>query len=405
MPQRSSDPPSDPARRSSQRIPTPAERAQELHPARRRTRADIRRWRRLLADERAEAAVYRDLAGRRTGEERDILLALARAEKRHESHWLALLGPDVGAPVRGDLRTRALGFLARRFGGVFVLALAQRAEARSSYAHDADATVAMAADEQIHEEVVRALATRGRNRLSGTFRAAVFGANDGLVSNLALVLGIGASGVATSTVLLSGLAGLLAGALSMGAGEFVSVRSQRELLEASSPSPATGAALPHLDVDTNELALVYRARGMSVEDATAHADAVLAGLAVTPVEHQGPLLWVQEAPVQDRPADGATEADELETHGTAWGAAISSFCFFASGAVVPVLPYLFGLDGLVAVVVATALVGLALLVTGAVVGLLSGTSPLTRALRQIAIGLGAAGVTYVLGLVFGATVG
>ncbi|MFD6138869.1 VIT1/CCC1 family protein [Promicromonospora sp. NPDC060271] len=393
--------PSDPTSRPSAGTPTPAERAQELHPSRRRTPADIRRWRRLLADERAEAAVYRDLAGRRTGEEREILLALARAEKRHESHWLDLLGPDVGAPVRGDLRTRALGFLARRFGGVFVLALAQRAEARSSYAHDADATVTMAADEQIHEEVVRALATRGRNRLSGTFRAAVFGANDGLVSNLALVLGIGASGVATSTVLLSGLAGLLAGALSMGAGEFVSVRSQRELLEASSPSAEADAALPHLDVDANELALVYRARGMSIEDATAHADAVLARLAVTPVEQRGPLLRVHEEPAAGSTAD----ADDLETHGTAWGAALSSFCFFASGAVVPVLPYLLGLDGLAAVVVATALVGLALLVTGAVVGLLSGTSPLTRALRQIAIGLGAAGVTYVLGLVFGATVG
>lgn len=400
--------PSDPARRPSADTPTPAERAQELHPSRRRTRADIRRWRRLLADERAEAAVYRDLAGRRTGEEREILLALARAEKRHESHWLDLLGPDVGAPVRGDLRTRALGFLARRFGGVFVLALAQRAEARSSYAHDADATVTMAADEQIHEEVVRALATRGRNRLSGTFRAAVFGANDGLVSNLALVLGIGASGVATSTVLLSGLAGLLAGALSMGAGEFVSVRSQRELLEASSPSAEADAALPHLDVDANELALVYRARGMSIEDATAHADAVLARLAVTPTESQGTLLREHEAPAEERAADSADSAadvDDLETHGTAWCAALSSFCFFASGAVVPVLPYLLGLDGLAAVVVATALVGLALLVTGAVVGLLSGTSPLTRALRQIAIGLGAAGVTYVLGLVFGATVG
>nr|WP_253836326.1 VIT1/CCC1 family protein [Promicromonospora thailandica] len=352
----------------------------------------------MLADERAEAAVYRDLAGRRTGEEREILLALARAEKRHETHWLDLLGPDVGAPVRGDLRTRALGFLARRFGGVFVLALAQRAEARSSYAHDADATVTMAADEQIHEEVVRALATRGRNRLSGTFRAAVFGANDGLVSNLALVLGIGASGVATNTVLLSGLAGLLAGALSMGAGEFVSVRSQRELLEASSPSPDAAAALPHLDVDANELALVYRARGMTVEDATAHADAVLARLTAAPAEH--PLA--HPGGVAEPSAD---EGDDLETHGTAWGAALSSFCFFASGAVVPVLPYLFGLDGLAAVVVAAGLVGLALLVTGAVVGLLSGTSPLTRALRQLAIGLGAAGVTYVLGLIFGATVG
>ncbi len=97
--------------------------------------------------------------------------------------------------------------------------------------------------------------------------------------------------------------------------------------------------------------------------------------------------------------------DDLETHGTAWGAAVSSFLFFASGAVVPVLPYLLGLDGLAAVAVATALVGIALLVTGAVVGLLSGTSPLTRALRQIAIGLGAAAATYLLGLVFGATVG
>jgi vacuolar iron transporter family protein len=395
---------SDPAPRSSGSTPTPAERAQELHPSRRRTHSDIRRWRRLLADERAEAAVYRDLAGRRTGEEREILLALARAEKRHESHWLDLLGPDVGAPVRGDLRTRALGFLARRFGGVFVLALAQRAEARSSYAHDADATVTMAADEQIHEEVVRALATRGRNRLSGTFRAAVFGANDGLVSNLALVLGIGASGVATSTVLLTGLAGLLAGALSMGAGEFVSVRSQRELLEASSPSPDADAALPHLDVDTNELALVYRARGMSSGEATAYADAVLARLAVPSSESRGPILQ-DSSRGSAAGVDDVADGDDLETHGTAWGAAVSSFCFFASGAVVPVLPYLFGLDGLVAVVVATALVGLALLVTGAVVGLLSGTSPLTRALRQIAIGLGAAVVTYVLGLVFGATVG
>jgi VIT1/CCC1 family predicted Fe2+/Mn2+ transporter len=402
--------PSDLPRRSSDSTPTPARRAQELHPSRRRTRSDIRRWRRLLADERAEAAVYRDLAGRRTGEEREILLALARAEKRHESHWLDLLGPDVGAPVRGDLRTRGLGFLARRFGGVFVLALAQRAEARSSYAHDADATVTMAADEQIHEEVVRALATRGRNRLSGTFRAAVFGANDGLVSNLALVLGIGASGVGTSTVLLSGLAGLLAGALSMGAGEFVSVRSQRELLEASSPSPDAAAALPHLDVDANELALVYRARGMSIEDATAHADAVLARLAVTPLDAGSPLGQLHDGagetpPAGSEPEGGADDVDDLETHGTAWGAALSSFCFFASGAVVPVLPYLLGLHGLTAVVVATALVGLALLVTGAVVGLLSGTSPLTRALRQLAIGLGAAGVTYALGLVFGATVG
>ncbi|MGC5168939.1 VIT1/CCC1 transporter family protein [Luteimicrobium sp. DT211] len=358
-----------------------------------------RRWRRYLADERAEAAVYRDLARRRDGEEKAILLALAEAEGRHEQHWLDLLGDQVGPPLRGDWRTRFLGVLARRFGGVFVLALAQRAETRSEYAEDADATPTMAADEQIHAEVVRALAARGRVRLSGSFRAAVFGANDGLVSNLALVLGVGASGVASNVVLLTGLSGLLAGALSMGAGEFVSVRSQRELLEASNPSPEAAHALPHLDVDANELALVYRARGMTAGDAQAHADDVLRSLSVT----------TAIAPVGVGAAGADVAAgdpdDEFETHGTAWGAAWSSFCFFASGAIIPVLPYLFGLTGLGAVAVAAALVGIALLGTGAVVGLLSGTSPVTRGLRQLAIGFGAAAVTYVLGLAFGGVVG
>ncbi|GAB2466471.1 VIT1/CCC1 family predicted Fe2+/Mn2+ transporter [Conyzicola lurida] len=343
--------------------------------------ATIRRWRKYLADERAEAAVYRDLAGRRTGEEREILLALADAEARHETHWLELLGDDVGKPLRGDIRTRLLGWLARRFGSVFVLALAQRAEARSPYEDDADATATMAADERIHEEVVRGLATRGRNRLSGTFRAAVFGANDGLVSNLALVLGIGATGVSTPIILATGLAGLLAGALSMGAGEFVSIRSQRELLAASNPNPETRTALPFLDVDANELSLVYRARGMTEEEATAHAAEVMRDLSV---DH----------------SVGDT-VDDHEEIGSSLGAAVSSFLFFASGAIIPVLPYLFGLQGVAAVVVSSTLVGLALLGTGAVTGLLSGGPPLKRALRQLAIGFGAAGATYLLGLLFG----
>ncbi|PJI90900.1 VIT1/CCC1 transporter family protein [Luteimicrobium subarcticum] len=350
-------------------------------------RRTLARWRGYLADERAEAAVYRDLASRRTGEERDILLALADAEGRHEQHWLDLLGDQVGPPRRGDWRTRFLGVMARRFGGVFVLALAQRAESRSEYATDADATPQMAADERIHEEVVRGLAERGRNRLSGSFRAAVFGANDGLVSNLALVLGVGASGVDRQVVLLTGLSGLLAGAFSMGAGEYVSVRSQRELLEASTPSVEAAASLPDLDVDRNELALVYRARGMSAEDADAHAAEMIG-------------TWTDRTVLAPAPVD-----DDLETHGTAWGAAVSSFCFFASGAVIPVLPYLFGMGGLGAVVLASALVGIALLGTGAVVGLLSGTSPLTRGLRQLVIGFAAGAVTYVLGAVFGAAVG
>lgn len=357
------------------------------------TPRQVRRWRRYLADERAEAAAYRDVASRRTGEEREILLALADAEKRHEQHWLDLLGDQVGRPLRGDVRSRMLGALARRFGGVFVLALAQRAEGRSDYAEDDDATPTMAADERIHEEVVRSLAMRGRNRISGTFRAAVFGANDGLVSNLALVLGIGASGVATSTVLFTGLAGLLAGALSMGAGEYVSVRSQRELLEASRPSAAAREALPHLDLDANELALVYRARGMTEDEARDRAGTVLAGLAVL----DGALPSSEAAAPED-------EVDEHETVGSAAGAAGASFCFFAGGAIVPVLPYLLGMEGWPAVALATGLVGLALLGTGATVGVLSGSSPMKRALRQLAIGLGAAAATYGLGLLFGTSV-
>jgi vacuolar iron transporter family protein len=276
-------------------------------------------------------------------------------------------------------------WLARSFGSVFVLALAQRAEARSPYDADADATDTMAADERIHGEVLRGLAARGREQLSGTFRAAVFGANDGLVSNLALVLGVGATGVDAKAVLFTGIAGLLAGALSMGAGEFVSVRSQRELLAASAPDPASQSALPHLDVDANELALVYRARGMSPEEAARHAAEVLSTLHL-------------DAP-EPEPTDGV---DPHEALGSPWGAALSSFCFFATGALIPVLPYLFGGSGLPAVIVSAALVGIALLGTGAVVGLLSGASPLKRALRQLLIGYGAAAVTYLLGLAFGA---
>ena len=353
------------------------------------TESDLRRWRRHLANERAEAAVYRDLALKHDGEEREILSAIAAAEERHEQHWLALLGDRVGPPQRADLSTRLLAFLARHFGSVFVLALVQRFEASASYAEDEDATPTMAADEQIHEEVVRALAARGRDQLSGSFRAAVFGANDGLVSNLALILGVSASGVATHTVLVTGLAGLLAGALSMGAGEYVSVSSQRELLEASAPSPDVGNALAQLDVDANELELVYRARGMSAQEAGAHAAEVLS-----------------------RAGDGAglhhrvgPESQSHEAIGTGLKAAVSSFLFFATGALIPSLPFLFGLGGATAIVVAAALVGAALLITGVIVGLLSGAPPLRRALRQLAIGYGAAAVTYALGLLVGGGLG
>jgi len=351
------------------------------------TRRQVRRWRQYLADERAEAAVYRALAVRKQGAERQILDGLAEAESRHEAHWLDLLGPAAEPPPRTSLRTRIMLVLAAHFGTLFVLALMQRAEGRTPYDEDIDATDQMAADERIHGEVLRGLSARGREQLSGSFRAAVFGANDGLVSNLALVLGIGATGVSNQTILFAGIAGLLAGALSMGAGEYVSVRSQRELLQSTRPDPEAHSALPHLDLDANELALVYRARGMDPGEAQIRARTV---------------LQTYQLDADDPEAAGV---DPHEAVGNAWSAAISSFCFFASGALIPVLPYLLGVSGLAAIVIAAALVGLALLGTGAVVGVLSGASPWRRALRQLAIGYGAAAATYLLGLAFGATVG
>ncbi|MDI3331351.1 MAG: VIT1/CCC1 transporter family protein [Micrococcus sp.] len=372
-------------------FPTADRRPPEAGPS----REQVRRWRRYLADEIAEGQVYRQIARRKAGPERDILLGLAAAERRHEEHWRTLLGRHAQNPPRPSAHRVLLRWLARVFGSVFVLALAQRAESDSPYAQDQHATPAMVADEAIHEEVVRGLASRGREKLAGGFRAAVFGANDGLVSNLALVLGIGATGVANQVVLFTGIAGLLAGALSMAAGEFVSVRSQRELLEASAPTQVTLEAAEHLDLDQNELVLVYRARGMSEQDAVHRAQERLGyfgcdcnpSFSARPDGSQGPV---------DRSAD-------YEEIGSPWTAAGSSFAFFASGAIIPVLPYLFGISGMAAIILAAVLVGIALLFTGGVVGLLSGASPLKRGIRQLCIGYGAAAVTYLLGLAFGTT--
>ncbi|KDA05704.1 membrane protein [Microbacterium sp. CH12i] len=352
------------------------------------TAADRRRWARYLVEERAEGLVYQKLAGRKSGEEKEILQSLADAERRHEQHWLDLLGGEPARLPKAGIRSRSLGWMAGRFGSIFVLVLAQTAEGRSPYDAEQYATPAMRADEKIHEEVVRGLAARGRRRLSGSFRAAVFGANDGLVSNLALVLGIGATGVGPGFVLFSGIAGLLAGALSMGAGEFVSVRSQRELLASTEANEDAALSAGDLDIDENELALVYRARGVDEAEALARSRRIITA--------------AQEG--VRRAATGPIRAHAGADHdivGTDWSAAISSFLLFSSGAIIPVLPWIFGLQGIAAVIVALVLVGTALLGTGAMVGILSGGPPLGRALRQLAIGFGAAAITHALGLAFG----
>jgi VIT1/CCC1 family predicted Fe2+/Mn2+ transporter len=185
--------------------------------------------------------------------------------------------------------------------------------------------------------------------------------------------------------MLTGLAGLLSGAMSMAAGEYVSVDSQKALLDASNPDPRTSLMLPHLNIKANELALVYKARGMSTAEAEKQADEVL--------RHQ-----------TDFTLPGAHSESSIVV-GSGIKAAAASFCFFSSGAIFPVLPWLLGMTGLQAVIWATALVGLGLAVTGMCAGILSGTSPLKKGLRQVAIGWGAAAVTYLLGLAFGTAVG
>lgn len=345
-----------------------------------------------------EAQTYRALAERRTGEDHEVLLALADAEGRHEAHWRELLGDRANPAPRPPLLSRVTARLARMFGTVFVLAMAQRSEQRTAYDQDHDATPQMAADEHIHGEVVRGLTARSRLSLAGTFRAAVFGANDGLVSNLALVLGVAATGMEPRLVLATGVSGLLAGALSMGAGEWVSVSSQKELLDASIPDPAAHQSVRQLDMNANELALVFRARGESGAEAEAHAAEVFAQESAPRGPHSDSIA------MRTLFGGGASEASRgaSEEIGTPWRAAISSFCFFSIGAIMPLIPFICGLTGTASIVVAAVIVGIALLFTGSTVGILSGQAPVPRALRQLAIGYGAAMVTYLLGLAFGA---
>lgn len=374
--------------------------ASETTPNPQPTRKQIGTWRRYLANERAEGAVYRELARKKSGEEREILLAVAEAEARHEAYWRARLGEYVGLPKKASLGTRMTAWMARRFGSVFVLALMQSAEERNKYLDDEDAAEAIAADEAIHAEVIRGLAARSRAKMSGDFRAAIFGANDGLVSNLALVLGMVGTGADEHVVLMTGVAGLLAGALSMAAGEYVSVSSQHELLAANAPAPQADVAVPKLDVKENELELVYRARGMDSHAARAKAQEVFESIldpSVRPTRSSGDAAGATGSV----PGVLSTPTEEDDTGGgSPASAAIFSFFSFGAGAVIPILPYVLGMSGVASAVVACVLVGIALLLTGGLVGILSGTTPGKRAMRQLAIGFGAAGVTYLLGSLF-----
>jgi VIT1/CCC1 family predicted Fe2+/Mn2+ transporter len=337
----------------------------------------------MRGDELDSAALYRVLADASDGRRRDVLNRLAEAEERHARHWENLLreaGVTEFPPEKRTVRTKVLSALAKRFGAEAVLPMVLRLEAADAakYRDVAEAGEAMSAEEMAHGRAVAALEgagkgeqiarSEGRHRATagGALRAAVFGVNDGLVSNLLLILGVAGGTSNRNIILLAGLAGLLAGAFSMAAGEWVSVQSQRELYEREiAVEREELSAFPEEELE--ELILIYQAKGLSEDEATA-----LAGRIMRQPESALDTLTREEL--------GLTPGDL----GSPWVAALSSFGSFAVGALIPVLPFLFG-SGTAALIVAIGLSAVTLFVVGSAIALLTGRNPFRGGLRMVAI--------------------
>ncbi|MEQ6342727.1 MAG: VIT1/CCC1 transporter family protein [Gammaproteobacteria bacterium] len=223
---------------------------------------------------------------------------------------------------------------------------------------------------------------RHKRGSGGNLRAAVFGVNDGLVSNTSLIMGVAGASSDANIILLSGVAGLLAGAFSMAAGEYVSMRSQRELFEYQIGLEREELA-EYPEEEAEELALIYNARGLPLEEARHVARDLMRD-----PEHALNTL--------------AREELGLNPHdlGSPWGAALSSFLAFAVGGVVPLLPFLLG-AAQDAVLAAAALAGASLFAVGALLSLFTGKSAWYGGLRMVLIGGGAGIVTYLIGSVIG----
>ena len=366
--------------------------------------------------ERDAVALYDGLARIEKDTRRaEAFKTIAGNERRHADVWankLRELGatvPETGGP---RLRIRIILLVARLFGTHAVRDLVQALEGDEEELYNAQASPevhAIAADEREHLEIWKRLsggagtapsASHVAHRpsdiaanerwhhagRSGTLRAVIFGVSDGLVSNLALVMGIaGASQGEGSFVLLAGVAGLLAGAFSMAAGEYISMQSQRELFERQiALEKAELEAMP--EEEQAELASVYRSKGFT----QAEAETIAARMFENP-QHALDALVREEL---------GLDPDEL---GSAWGAAFGSFVAFGVGAIVPVIPYLIG-SGREAFVAAIGLSVAALFAVGAGVSLLTGRSLLYSGGRQVFIGAAAAAVTYAVGLAIGIAV-
>lgn len=335
------------------------------------------------AEEQRSAYLYRVLAQAEAGTARAALFGELAAEADKQAEIWAQQARAGGATVptqySPDLRARLVACLVpvlgpRALRGVLS---AMKVRGMSLYTatppgHGMPGSV---------EDVGR----RHRNvRSGGNLRAAVFGVSDGLVSNASLIMGIAGATADSKIVLLSGAAGLIAGAFSMAAGEFVSVRSQREMYEYQ-----IGLEREELDrypqEEAQELALIYEARGLPREEASRMARALTA-------DPEQALLTLAREELGLNP-------DDL---GSPLGAAASSFLAFAAGAAIPVLPYVLG-GGAASLEIAVALTALVLFGVGAVLSLFTGRRALMSGARMLAIGLAAGGVTYLVGRLLGVT--
>jgi len=360
--------------------------------------------------ERDAIVLYDALAAIEKDERRaSAFRTIAGNERRHADIWAQKLraqGVDVPPSTRPRARVRMIIALARLFGTHFVsdMVKALEGDEEAVYAGQATGEVeAIAADEREHADIWRrldaerigrrapaAVITSGerwhRAGRSGTLRAIIFGVSDGLVSNLALVMGVaGATSDHSSFIVAAGIAGLLAGAFSMAAGEYISMQSQRELYERQIElERAELEAMP--EEEEAELASIFRAKGFTDVEAATIARRLFADPA-TALD-----TLVRE--------ELGLDPDEL---GAPWGAASGSFVAFAIGAIVPVIPYLL-LAGQAAFLASLGLSLAALFAVGAGVSLLTGRGVLYSGARQVALGAAAAAVTYAVGRAIGVTI-
>jgi VIT1/CCC1 family predicted Fe2+/Mn2+ transporter len=373
---------------------------------------DISIYRQNFEDERSSAAIYLALAE----VEKDPRLAevyrrIAETEQKHAAHWAEKIQAVEGkAPeFRPSWRTRMLLRLGRRFGPSMVLPAIQNMERQGTqgYAQQAgsvatEPTMEMARQENSHARLIAQITAEqgggmeggalalleGRHRSTGgnALRAAVLGANDGLVSNLSLVMGVAGATFNNRTVLITGLAGLLAGAISMALGEWLSVQSSRELFSHQIKIEAAEVATAP-EEEAEELSLIYQARGLSKEQ----ADNLSAQLLANP----------QSA--VDTLAREELGVDPGELGGSAWEAALTSFFLFAIGAIIPVIAFTF-LSGLTAVIVSILFSTVGLFILGAVITLFTGKPVWYSGLRMVIFGLMAAVVTFGLGRLIGTSI-